>query len=157
LIAQYRTVLHQQLENHKVFSKLDLLQQAATNNTWTEEHTSDYQALDTVITEAMLHAESNTGRSFTTTYEWSPALKQIVQARRYWSMRLRNLRRSHPATARLLHYKQEGGIVDDPYTTEQQLIDQLKATTIRLRDFPRRHRELRESHLEALAEARVIS
>jgi hypothetical protein len=85
-VDKFRKVLHTQLEYHKVEEKLADLQHHADNNTWTSEHTKSYQTLDTIITEAMLHAESHTWRSFSTTYEWSQMLTCAVPAHRYWTL-----------------------------------------------------------------------
>jgi hypothetical protein len=80
---QYRDILHKQLEYHKIYDKVESLQVASATGTWSDAHTQDYQSVDKTITEAMLHAESNTGRKFSTRYEWSPELKWAVQTFRY--------------------------------------------------------------------------
>jgi hypothetical protein len=68
-----------------VFDKLNQLGQAITSNTWGEIQSSQYQKLDEIITDSMLYAERQTGKSFSTRNDWSPILKQAVQAHRYWT------------------------------------------------------------------------
>jgi hypothetical protein len=88
LVHQYRASLHVQLQAHNAYHKLETLLQHVADKTWTDTQTVEYLALDTVITKAMLYAESKTGRTYTTTYDWSPKLKQAVQALCYWHLRL---------------------------------------------------------------------
>lgn len=73
---QYRDELHQQLQYHKVYDKVQALQEISDAGTWSATDTAQYQQLDKIITEAMLHAERNTGKRVSTRYEWSPELKQ---------------------------------------------------------------------------------
>jgi exonuclease III len=92
VIQSYSTALHTSLEHHNVFSRLDKLQGALDRQEWTSEHTAEYELLDRTITEAMLQAEKDISKRITTTYQWSPKLKQAVQHLRYWNLRLRQAR-----------------------------------------------------------------
>jgi hypothetical protein len=89
---QYRDLLHEQMEYDKVYYNVKVLQAASDSGKWSAEDTSNYQKLDCIITDSMLHAKRNTGRLVSTRYEWSPALKQSVQAFRYWQLRYRQVR-----------------------------------------------------------------
>lgn len=76
---KYREALHEQLQYHAVFDKSKALLEAASKKQWTESHTADYEKLDIVITQAMLHAESACCRKYTKQFEWSPTLIQAVE------------------------------------------------------------------------------
>jgi hypothetical protein len=141
-VHKYRAKLHTQLQAHNVYKKLDSLQAKAAERTWTDNDTTTYQNLDTIITEAMLHAERTAGRTYTTTYEWSPTLKAAVQARRYWALRLRHIHRPSTATHSLQQYKKEGGITNDPYATEAQIRLQLAKATATLKEHQKNHQTL---------------
>jgi hypothetical protein len=83
LVIKYKEVLHDQLLYHKVSERIADLETAAQQQSWTAQHTQEYERLDTLITESMLHAERSSGKRYTKRYEWSPTLVQSVEKVRY--------------------------------------------------------------------------
>jgi hypothetical protein len=57
IVSTYKSLLHKQLQYHKVNEKLNYLKAAAHNNSWTKASQEEYEKLDKIITEAILHAE----------------------------------------------------------------------------------------------------
>jgi hypothetical protein len=83
VVQKYKEILHEQLAHHNIIERVESLLEASQNNTWTDTHTTAYQAIDGVITEAMLYAERAVGRRYSSKYQWSPTLKAMAQALRY--------------------------------------------------------------------------
>jgi len=101
------------MEYHKVYDKVKVLQAASDSGKWSAEETGNYQKLDCIITDSMLHAKRNTGRLVSTRYEWSPALKQSVQAFRYWQLRYRQVRNLGISLPRLITLQSQAGLSDE--------------------------------------------
>ncbi len=78
LVSKYIEVMHEKLQEHTVPQRLASLLDTVKKGQWTDHHTEVYNSLDATITEAMLFAENSTSRRITTTYQWSPQLKQAV-------------------------------------------------------------------------------
>ena len=143
LIQQYQTLLHEQLQLHKVLEKVGKLHQHAVKHTWTEEHTEDYQKLDVIITEAMRHAENKTGRQYSTKYEWSPTLQRAVYAHRFWKLKLQQHRHKTFPSSRLEYYRTAANLpVTDGILMEQEIIRSVQSDCSDLKAFQSRHREL---------------
>jgi len=83
-VQNYKDALHKQLQYHKVQDKLSALLTAAKNQPWSSAQITQYEKLDKIITESMLHAEKAAGQKYTKVYEWSPVLIQSVEAVRFW-------------------------------------------------------------------------
>jgi hypothetical protein len=79
VVKTYISKLHDLLESHNVFPRLDKLQETLDNQQWTPEFAVEYESLDRVITESMLTAEKASSKRITTTYQWSPKIKKAVQ------------------------------------------------------------------------------
>jgi hypothetical protein len=79
VVKTYISKLHDLLESHNVFPRLDKLQETLDNQQWTPEFAVEYESLDRVITESMLTAEKASSKRITTTYQWSPTIKKAVQ------------------------------------------------------------------------------
>ena len=84
-------MLHHQIQYHRIPTRLEVLATAAEAQTWEPHHTEEYQKLDDLITESMLHAERQVGRHHTAKFKWSPKLKLAVMLYRYWTLCLRQL------------------------------------------------------------------
>jgi hypothetical protein len=106
----------------------------------------------------MLHAEQNTGRQVSTRYEWSPALKQSVQAFRYWQLRYRQVRNLGILLPRLITLQSQAGLSDEEVnvTSVRAILQQLQLASNTLCQHQNRHSELRSTYLEELAEAIVL-
>lgn len=117
LAKQY---LHELLAQHNVFPRLEKLQDSLTNQEWIRDSQAEYELLDRTITESMLTAEAKLSTQITTTYQWSPVLKQAVQQLRYWNLRLRQVRGQPFSELQLQKFQQEGVISPSAvaYTTE---------------------------------------
>lgn len=155
---QYRDVLHNQLQYPKVYDKVQHLQEVTESGTWTEEHTKEYQKLDKLITDSMLYAERNTGRKVSTRYEWSPTLKKAVQTFRYWQLRYRQARHLGISLPKLQSLQEQAGLTAEEVQVESvpEILKWLQLAADALRQNLRRHTELRNTHLEDLAEAIVL-
>jgi hypothetical protein len=155
---QYRDVLHNQLQYPKVYDKVQHLQEVTESGTWTEEHTKEYQNLDKLITDSMLYAERNTGRKVSTRYEWSPTLKKAVQTFRYWQLRYRQARHLGISLPKLQSLQEQSGLTAEEVQVESvpEILKWLQLAADALRQNLRRHTELRNTHLEDLAEAIVL-
>jgi hypothetical protein len=88
-VNKYRDILHEQLQYHKVFEKCETLSAAISSGRWSPDHISNYEQLDTIITQSMLYAKQSCGKRYTKLYEWSPSLIKLVEAVRYWRLLLK--------------------------------------------------------------------
>jgi hypothetical protein len=106
----------------------------------------------------MLAAENDLSKRITTTYQWSPRLKQAVQRLRYWQLHLRQVRNQPFAVNQLLKYREEGNILDDEHslTGEQDIQKARQAAYQNLKELQQQHQTLRDTYLEDLAEAIVL-
>jgi hypothetical protein len=84
-VEEYLSTLHKQLLLHNIPTKVANLHAKASTG-WEPSDYAEYEWLDTLITEAMLHAEKKTSKRYTKTYEWSPTLIKAVYAKRYWRL-----------------------------------------------------------------------
>jgi len=157
-VKLYTSKLQELLTNHNVFQRLDDLQTKVDTSQWNTDCQEEYESLDNVITESMLTAENSISKRITTTYQWSPALKQAVQQTRYWRMRLRQVRHQPVSATYLQRLQQEGHITPESALceTEQEIKHKQHQAYTHLKDLQARHTELRESFLEGLAEAIVL-
>jgi hypothetical protein len=85
-IKAYNTALVKQLEYHSVFKKLEIMNEAVVNNSWSPHFTSEYIKLDNTITESMISAEQSIVRRGTNTFDWSVTLAQSVHSVQYWTL-----------------------------------------------------------------------
>jgi hypothetical protein len=157
LVDHYRILLHDQLQFHKVLDKITDLQQAIATESWTDMHTKMYQTLDNIITESMLYAERNTGRSFSKKYDWLPELKHAVQAHRYWRLQLKKKRGGIVSDSCIEHLRTTALIEPHSTLSEAQILEALKLSSTNLKEPQRLHKTLRSNYLEDLAEAIVLS
>jgi hypothetical protein len=79
VVQQYLSNVHDRLSNHNVFTRMEALQAVIQKDQWSAQSTLEYESLDQIITESMLAAEKDLSKRITTTYQWSPRLKQAVQ------------------------------------------------------------------------------
>jgi hypothetical protein len=62
VVKQYISTLCDQLLAYNIFPRLEKLQEQITNKAWTDARTTEYEALDKTITEAMLSTEKSLSR-----------------------------------------------------------------------------------------------
>jgi len=67
VLAKYCETLHYDLQYYNIRKKCESLQKTS-------------HSIDTLITKAMLHAEKTAGKAPSCRYQWSPTLKEAVQA-----------------------------------------------------------------------------
>jgi hypothetical protein len=106
----------------------------------------------------MLYAETHSSKQIGKAYDWSPTLKSAVQAIRYWRIRIRLLKGAS-IKADQLHtlYQEAFHTPYEPITyTQQQLVQNLRDSYKNLRTLQQAHRQLRETHLDSLADAIVL-
>lgn len=89
LVTKYKEVIHDQLSYHKVFNCCSELEKAADQNTWNDQHTVEYECLDALITEVMLHAECTAGKKYIKRFDWPPTLIASVESVYYWHLLLK--------------------------------------------------------------------
>jgi hypothetical protein len=158
-VDKYRDILHEQLTYHKCYEKIQTMQQNTHDDTWNEHLTHEYQITDTVITETMIHAERAAGRKYSTRFDWSPSLLRAVQAFRFWKMRVKLHRGLTVSQAGLQKYHKEAEFPQNTYDNtyeEAAIVQAIKDAYKELRAKQKKHRELRFSYLESLAEVKVL-
>jgi hypothetical protein len=157
IVESYNTILSEQLSYHKIPSKLEMLQRQVTTGQWTVKDQEEYNKIDQLITEAMLHAERSSMKRYSGPYAWSPQLIKTVQGERYWKLRLKQSK-GLQVSAQVLHQIREAaGIQSDlDHYTLPTIISQLRDTTVKRREAQKQHKKLRETYLEKLAVAIVL-
>jgi hypothetical protein len=63
IVQKYTSTLQAQLEYHKIPKKLDALQRVIFSGQWSHNHQQEYDKIDKLIMEAMLHAERYLARN----------------------------------------------------------------------------------------------
>jgi len=156
-VDQYIATLVKQLNYHKVINKSDLLK-AADDGTWTNEDTIRHERLDKIITEAMLHAERSVSKKISLTYHWSPKLKAAIHILTYWKLRLLQLKGktiSNHTLSKVFKHTNLPANQSRPLPLET-VIHKIRQARITLKEVQRKHIELREQHLEDLADAIIL-
>jgi len=155
VINQYNTSLNKLLDSHNVFQRLETLQRKINDQQWDTSCQQEYESLDATITSSMLTAENNLSKCITTTFQWSPKLKQAVQCLRYWHLRLQQTRNLPVSLKQLERFRVAGGISPE----EQALIAPVYIKSAQsnayknLKTLQTQHQDLRDHYLEDLAEA----
>jgi hypothetical protein len=156
-VGKYCEMLHNQLSHHDVFNRLDKLKQSLSQDQWTEADRTEYNNLDTTITELILYAESCAGRRISQRFQWSPQLKQVVFKIRYWAYRLRSFQHLPVSDEKLELYKKEANITIDEEVRDWHSVNAAyKAAYQKLRTLQEKQQELRENHLQQLVEAVIL-
>jgi hypothetical protein len=156
IVAKYRESLYDQLTYHNLPEKVCTLQEAAEDLQWNADLTDGYQKSDTLISEAMIYAERKAGRTYSTKFEWSPALTQAVQVYRFWKLKLKLLKGLHVSPNVLQHYQQVATLPESHLTSffpEHFIINEIRTAYHNMRASQKDHKKLRASYLEQLAEA----
>ncbi len=159
VVAKYVETLNDQLSYHNLKEKVYTLQEAAEDLHWTATLTDEYQNTDTLITEAMLYAERKAGRTYSTKFDWSPALTQAVQEFRFWKFKLKLHKGLHVSLTVLQHYQEAAALSDAHLSStfsESFIINEIRNAYQKMKTSQKDHRKLRASYLEQLAEAIVL-
>jgi hypothetical protein len=158
IVEQYTDTLLKQLHYHKVFKKTTTLLEKANNNQWLAADTIQYERLDQIISEAMLSAEHSVSKKVSRTYQWSPKLKAAINSLTYWKLWLSQLKGkaiSSHTLSKIFHHSKLPMSSTGLLSLERviQVIRQARST---LKNVQKKHVELREQHLEELADAIII-
>jgi len=157
IVQKYTSTLQAQLEYHKIPKKLDALQQVISSGQWSHNHQREYEKIDRLITEAMLHAEKISSRKYTGTFSWSPELIQAVQTERFWKLLLKLSKGIPIADSTISRTRQAAGLpnVLEPVPTAR-IITELRAAKHTRKQFQSMHTQLRENYLDRLAKSLVL-
>jgi hypothetical protein len=140
-----------------VYDKCRALAEVASNKTWNDTHTLQYENLDAIITQSMLFAESSCGKCYTKRFEWSPAMIKLVESVRYWRLLLKRSKGLQIQHSTICRAQTAAGLSHNTETVEQPtIIAHLRTALIAMRQAQKHHVELRESYLNGLAEAIVL-
>jgi len=146
-----------QLLYHKIPEKIERLQQFLVLGEWSPTHHVEYEKIDQLVTEAMLHAERLCSKKYTNTFQWSPQMIQAVQRERYWRTQLKATRGKSTSPKALERLKEAAGFHEANYQpTLQQVIDALRKSKSHQKEMQSRHIEMRETYLERLATSIVL-
>jgi hypothetical protein len=106
----------------------------------------------------MLYAEKRGAKKYTDTYQWSPELAAAVNAVKYWRLRIKQLKKVKVAEE-TIRKAAEAAQLPLPKTlmTTTEILRNLREAHRVLRQHQKNHIELREKHLDSLAEARVVA
>ncbi len=156
IVNRYVEALSKQLDNHKVSQKVEALAKIEPGK-WNAYDQLQYERLDKVITDSMLHAESCAAKKYTKKYEWSPTLLQSVHAERFWKLALRKSQGRSISTTLLERTREAAGIPPNPFSlTLPDIVQCLASARQTRKELQNCHQELRKNYLEKLAEALVL-
>jgi hypothetical protein len=159
LVSAYIKELKNQLKYHRIPDKSNTLLDKAAENQWSDGLTIEYEKLDTLITEAMLRAEKSVSKKVSKTFQWSPSLQASISALTYWKLRLSKLHGKAISTYSLNKQfsKTRLDITFHRSLPIDEVVAQLRQARAALKVHQKKHAELRERHLEELAEAIVYN
>jgi len=157
IVEKYVTTLQEQLNYHKIPEKLRKLQEVIDLGQWTEQHKIEYERLDKIITDSMIHAEKTSCRKFTSTFAWSPQLVKSVQTERFWKLLLKVQRGLPVAPNTITSTKAAAGLEDIAHRpTITEIVDALREAKKTRKELQRKHLDLREAYLDRLAKSLVL-
>jgi hypothetical protein len=106
----------------------------------------------------MLHAEAKTSKTYSKKYDWSPTLRTVVKTDCYWQLRLKRSKGLRVSDRLLAKAAEAAGLHEEHQaaSTLPQIIHKIRESRTNLRALQKQHIELRVTHLESLAEARLI-
>jgi len=158
VVNKYYDHLWQQIHYQKLDDKNRHLHEQVSKGQATHSVREQYESIDKLLMEAILYAESNSDKQYSTNYQWSPVLEQAAFQVKYWLLRIQE------AKGRLVHHSRKVTLQDlagKPADKTQRMIMPQLALEIRadrstLRALQAKHVSLCEEHLSSLAEVRII-
>jgi hypothetical protein len=157
-VNKYKGEFFDQLSYHKIIEKQRDLFQIAEADLWSEDYILDYEKVDKLNSEAMVHAERS-GPKFTNTYDWSPPLIQAIQSVRYWRLLLKRSKGQRVAQSTIDRTREAAGLPlysSDQYT-RLYIVNRLREALLTRHSLRKNHRELRISYLTQIATAKVLN
>jgi hypothetical protein len=157
IVQKYTSTLQAQLEYHKIPKKLEALQRVISSGQWSHDHQQEYEKIDKLITEAMLHAEKISSKKYTGTFSWSPELIKAVQTERFWKLLLKLSKGLPIADSTISRTRLAAGLptVLGPVPTAR-IITELRAAKHTRKQLQSLHTQLRENYLDRLAKSLVL-
>jgi hypothetical protein len=158
IVQSYQEHLRKQLDYHNISQKIDALYKQASEVPNDPSIPLRYEKIDRILTESMLYAEKRGTKKYTDTYQWSPALAAAVNAVKYWRIRIKQLKKVKVAEE-TIRKAAEAAKLPLPGTrmTTTEVLRNLREAHRVLKQHQKNHIELREKHLDSLAEARVVA
>jgi len=158
VVEKYVTTLHDQLVYHKITEHVQTLSEAAIKGEWMPCLQTLYNTTDNIITMSMIHTDRTLGNNTTRRYQWSPQLKLLVSHFRYWILWLKSCKGASISPSRLSTAFTESLL---PAAAEEpigmpEIIKQLRDASAAMKTTRQHHIQLRQTHLESLAEAKVL-
>jgi hypothetical protein len=157
IVESYNTILSEQLSYHKIPDKLEILKKQVTEGHWSTADQEEYNKIDQLIMEAMLHAERSSTKKYSGPFVWSHQLIKMVQGERYWKLRLKQSK-GLLVSAQVLHRIQKAADIQSTpdHCMLPTIISQLRDAAKKRREAQKQHKQLRETYLERLASAIVL-
>mmetsp|Transcript_21350 Transcript_21350/g.30549 ORF Transcript_21350/g.30549 Transcript_21350/m.30549 type:complete len:1538 (+) Transcript_21350:1841-6454(+) len=160
VVNKYIDKVIQQLEYHKIQTKVEALQEASLAGQWNSKCIRIYEVIGKIITESDIYADRAVAKRYSEKYEWSPALLRVVDAVRYWTLRLKKAK-GVPVDEVLIKQHREAAHL--PLQQSEEITKLIDIVNKYLRDARKlmyqsqaNHVELRRTFLEELAEAITV-
>jgi hypothetical protein len=157
IFTAYLKHLQQHLAYHKLPEKIETLHNHAQQYPNDPTIAQQYNKIDKLLTEGMLAVEKRSCKKYSDKFQWSPALAKAVNVVHYWRLCMKQAKGIIVSNHHLIKAVQLAALKEEnkPMTTTSILTNPRVAHQT-LRNLQKRHIELRENHLESLAEARII-
>jgi len=89
IVQKYKDTLWEQMQYHQLLKKVEMLIEVAKNKSWQKSHQQEYEKIDRLLIEIMLHAERKASKKYSLTYCWSPLLLAAVKRVQYWQLQIK--------------------------------------------------------------------
>ena len=103
VVEVHKENLRRHIEYHKIDRKTGELYEKAKVSPEDPTIEEEFEKLDKLLTEGMLHAEKEVSRKISMTFHWSSALSFAVKSLHYWQLCLQCAKDHNGHTQRLLH------------------------------------------------------
>jgi len=158
IVKLYHDQLSKQLNYHKIQKKIDLLYINAQQSPHDPTIPLQYEKIDRILTESMLYAEKQSAKKYSGTFQWSPTLATAVNVVRYWQLRIKQLKGVIVSEAAVRKAAEAAKLsLPEIPLTSIDILNNLREAHRVLTQYQEKHIELREQHLDSLAEARVLA
>jgi len=159
IVNQYLTVLGEQLQYHKIFDKVEDLNDTSEAEEWKPENVQHYEQVDNILTESVRYAERRVAKRYSDTCEWSPVLLRSVNLVRYWVLRLKQSKGVYVDQSTLWKLRGAAKLPlkqSEAMTKRMDIVENLRDARREMRENQKRHLELRRTYLEELADATIL-
>jgi hypothetical protein len=158
IVNKYIELLQKQINYHRLSDKASYIHNAAINGGWTQQMACEYEKIDKLLTEGMLHAERKVSKKCSHCFQWSPKLSKALKTLHYWQIRLQ-VTKGNPFNNKKMtilqhELKIESNQLNIPVIN---IVQQLRAAKHTLKEYQQNHISLHEEHLRNLTKARVLA